>query len=51
MTLTKKDCIFGVIPRYAALSLVVALAWNGVIYQGSILLRQGDAMWDMTTWL
>lgn len=51
MTLTKKDCIFGVIPRYAALSLVVALAWNGVIYQGAILLRRGDEMWDMTTWL
>lgn len=51
MTLTKKDCIFGVIPRYAALSLVVALVWNGVIYQGSILLRRGDDMWDMTTWL
>ena len=51
MPLTKKDCIFGVIPRYAALSLVVALAWNGVIYQGAILLRRGDDMWDMTTWL
>ncbi len=51
MPLTKKDCIFGVIPRYAALSLAVALAWNGVIYQGAILLRRGDTMWDMTTWL
>ena len=49
MKLARQDCVLGIIPRYAALSLVVALAWNGVIYQGAILLRQGDVMWDMTS--
>jgi len=37
------------IPRYAAVSLVAALAWNSVIYNGAILLRRGAEMWDMTT--
>lgn len=49
MNLTRQDCVFGIIPRYAALSLLVALAWNCLIYQGAILLRQGDVMWDMTS--
>ena len=48
MRLDRKDCVLGVVPRYAALSLILALVWNGVIYQGGILLRRGAEMWDMT---
>lgn len=49
MNLSRNDCVFGIVPRYAALSLLLALAWNGVIYQGAIWLRRGSQMWDMTS--
>lgn len=45
----KKEYVLGFIPRYAAVSLVVALIWNGVIYNGSILLTRNAQQWDMTT--
>lgn len=37
------------IPRYAAVSLLVAVAWNAVIYNGAIAMTRRSVKWDMTT--
>ena len=44
----RKD-MFGFIPRYATLSLLVALVWNTVIYNGAIRLMRDVPMLDMTS--
>lgn len=43
------EYVLGVVPRYAALSLLAALAWNTIIYNGAIFLTRNADKWDMTT--
>lgn len=38
-----------IVPRYAALSLLGAVAWNAIIYNGAIALTKDVPKWDMTT--
>ena len=38
-----------IVPRYAALSLLAAVAWNAIIYNGAIALTKTAHKWDMTT--
>lgn len=47
----KRDCVLGLIPRYAAVSLLFALAWNCLIYNGAILMTRNAPKLDMTTTL
>ena len=44
----KRDYVLGCIPRYAALPLLCALAWNTLIYNGSIFLTRNMPKLDMT---
>lgn len=41
--------IHRIVPRYAAASLIAAVVWNAVIYNGAIFLTRNAAKWDMTT--
>jgi membrane-associated phospholipid phosphatase len=45
----KEQDLLGIVPRYAALSLVFALVWNSVIYNGAIALVDPSRAIDMTT--
>lgn len=49
MTKRKSAYILGVIPRYAALSLLAAVAWNTVVYNGAIWLMRDAPKIDLTS--